>query len=132
MVRHQQKDDAWWCLPGGGIEAGETPEAAAVRELSEECRVAGKVIRETSVITFSPGDQHFTYWINIGSQVPQQGYDPELTTKQTIVDMAWIGLDELAERDRVYLWTAGLLSLPEFSEEVFRWPKDPSDPSVGR
>jgi predicted acetyltransferase/ADP-ribose pyrophosphatase YjhB (NUDIX family) len=32
-------------LPGGGIEPGETPEQAAVRELAEECSLDGTVIR---------------------------------------------------------------------------------------
>jgi predicted acetyltransferase/ADP-ribose pyrophosphatase YjhB (NUDIX family) len=32
-------------LPGGGIEPGETPEEAAVRELAEECSLDGTVVR---------------------------------------------------------------------------------------
>jgi predicted acetyltransferase/ADP-ribose pyrophosphatase YjhB (NUDIX family) len=32
-------------LPGGGIEPGETPERAAVRELAEECSMSGTVVR---------------------------------------------------------------------------------------
>jgi predicted acetyltransferase/8-oxo-dGTP pyrophosphatase MutT (NUDIX family) len=32
-------------LPGGGIEPGETPEEAAVRELAEECSLTGTVVR---------------------------------------------------------------------------------------
>ena len=31
-----------WDFPGGGIEGGETPEHAAVRELAEECDIAAK------------------------------------------------------------------------------------------
>lgn len=34
--RRQQEGKLLWAFPGGGIEAGETPEEAAVREVAEE------------------------------------------------------------------------------------------------
>ncbi|WP_133763988.1 NUDIX hydrolase [Amnibacterium kyonggiense] len=47
----------WWFTPGGGLEAGESPEAAALREAFEETghRVAaleGPVARRSSVFPF--------------------------------------------------------------------------------
>jgi len=26
MMKHKDKDNEWWCLPGGAIEKDETPE----------------------------------------------------------------------------------------------------------
>ncbi len=118
MVKHRHEGEEWWCLPGGRIEVDETPEQAALRELWEECRVHGTVIRPTSITTFSPDDLYYTYLIEIGTQAVSLGSDPELKENQILVDIAWICLNELTERDRVFLWTAGLLTIPEFSKEI--------------
>ncbi len=48
MVKHCFDGEEYFVLPGGGHEIGETPEQAAVRELSEECNVNGDIIRKVS------------------------------------------------------------------------------------
>jgi len=52
MVKHRRGGEEWWCLPGGGIIEGETPEEAVLRELKEECRVDGHLIKRTSVADY--------------------------------------------------------------------------------
>lgn len=129
MVRHRQGDAEWWCLPGGAILVGESPAEAAVRELEEECRVRGEVVRETSVVTYGPDDRHYTFLIDIGDQEPSLGHDPEYAGQgQILADVRWMRLDQLSERDRAFLWTAGLLSVPPFGEMVLGWGDEVSYP----
>ncbi len=122
MVKHRHRGNEWWCLPGGGVEPHETADVAALRELKEECCVVGKILCKTSAYMDDIGVETVTYLVEIGDQEPCLGTDPEFPIEnQIMVDMKCLTLSEIAERDRVYLWAAGLLSIPVFLDQVSSW-----------
>jgi 8-oxo-dGTP diphosphatase len=124
MAQHHQNGETWWCLPGGSVEQGETPAEAALRELREECCVVGVLICETSRWIYLAEDETFTFLVDIGGQIPSLGQDPEVAAgKQALalVDVQWLGLSEIPERDRAFLWAAGLLGVAGFWAEVSAW-----------
>jgi len=131
IVKHQQDGVEWWCLPGGAVETGETPQQAAIRELAEECNVWGRVVRRISLQESMDDDITITYLVDIGDQEPVLGSDPEfLMGDQVLVDLGWRSLDEIPERDRVFLWAAGLVGVDSYIDEVESWGSQISYPSL--
>jgi 8-oxo-dGTP diphosphatase len=43
VKRSVEPKKGWWCLPGGFMELGESPEKAALRELKEETGLWGRI-----------------------------------------------------------------------------------------
>ena len=127
LTKHRKDEAEWWCLPRGGIEDGETPEAAALRELEEECSVDGEIVTEISHIAYPPDSESYTYLIDIGDQEPRLGVDPDMT-EPVLTNIAWLSLKEIPERDRVFLWWSGLIAVPEFLKEIESWGVDISYP----
>lgn len=56
VLFHKQKGDAYWALPGGGIEIGEKSEDTIVREMNEELGYEVEVIQPLWV-----AENFFTY-----------------------------------------------------------------------
>jgi 8-oxo-dGTP pyrophosphatase MutT (NUDIX family) len=87
-----------WCLPKGHVEAGETPEMAAVREIEEETGIRGKILGSLGSID---------YWFSVaGKRVHKlvhhfllEAVGGELTVEndpdQEAVEAAWVPLPEL-------------------------------------
>jgi len=96
--RHDKRGRTLWSLPKGHIEIGETPEAAALREVEEETGIISKITRSLGVIDFwfmADGKRihktvhHFLFSEVSGDLAPQ-------ISEVDVVD--WFPLDEIATR----------------------------------
>ena len=96
--RHDKRGRTLWSLPKGHIEVGETPEAAALREVEEETGIVSKITRSLGVIDFwfmADGKRihktvhHFLFFEIRGDLTPQ-------ISEVDVVD--WFPLDEIATR----------------------------------
>ena len=91
LVKHTYSKG--WTLPGGGVEVGESMEAALRRELKEEVGLLCKDVRVLEVYhnrTISKRDHVVIY--SIESWTEQGGHE---LPKLEIAEIAWFKLNEL-------------------------------------
>lgn len=106
-VNHQTGRVYWW-LPGGGMEDGESPEEAVVREVREETEL-DVVVEELILATTDDTRRHdyhtyHTYLCSAERQAARPGSECESSSVHSILEVAWYPLWEEAT------WE------PEFSE----------------
>ena len=120
----------FYSIPGGGIEEGETPEQAAIRELKEECGLDGTIVRKLAEL-YNHNRTDYAFEVKVpDDQEPVTGYDPEEAGNENppLKEVLWMGLDELSEKDRAFLWSYGLVHIEGFYEEVKSWGDEISYP----
>jgi 8-oxo-dGTP pyrophosphatase MutT (NUDIX family) len=90
-----------WCLPKGHLEGEETAEQAAVREISEETGIDGRVLRHLGSIDywFAGTDRRVHKVVHHYLLEATGGYlttenDPDQEAEQ----VAWVRLDKVASR----------------------------------
>lgn len=94
--------DPWWFTPGGGLEPGETPHEAALREVKEEtgltlASVAGPVYEQEMDFAFEDVQLHqyeqfFVAHVH-AFDVSAEGWSD--LEKRTMLESRWWSLDEL-------------------------------------
>lgn len=92
-----------WILPGGGLNPGESPEEAVLRELLEETGLNGRNPRFLFDSTYSKGISS-TYLVEVDPDAEATlGLDPEDVGQEHIMlqGLAWFPLADVAELPEV-------------------------------
>ena len=98
-----QHEGGKWMLPKGTIEAGETPEAVARREVLEESRIAniqvvGDLGEERYFFFWRTEDTYYDKTVHYYLMEFLGGEDPTPQKEEGFVACAWVTLDEAVAR----------------------------------
>lgn len=106
IERHRAGLD-YFVFPGGGVDQGETPEQAAVREAKEELGVEVRIKQKVAVIHFELSTQVYYLVERVGGEFGS-GTGEEFTDsdpddpEEGIYIPVWMRIEELPHREKVF------------------------------
>ena len=113
LIKHRihKTGRAYWVIPGGGIEAGETEEECVIREMKEETHlevVIDRLLLDEPAHPDSPYQWRKSYLCRPVGGTAAPGYEPEPDAAEFygIVEVRWFDLQEESS------WGAEIFSDP--------------------
>jgi 8-oxo-dGTP diphosphatase len=127
LIERHRAGRHYYVFPGGGMDEGETPEQAAVREMQEETGLHVIIQRKVAQIFFGLSEQVY-YLVDrldgkfgTGTGEEFTDSDPNDPTEGVYVPV-WMSLEELAQYDNVYPADVAALVIDAVKSG---WPEEP-------
>ena len=127
LIERHRAGKHYFVFPGGGVDAGETPEQAAIREMEEETGLRVTVLRKLAEVHFGLSEQVY-YLVDrldgefgTGTGIELTDSDPDDPTEGIYIPI-WMPLEELTRHDNVYPADVSALVL---SAVKAGWPEEP-------
>jgi ADP-ribose pyrophosphatase YjhB (NUDIX family) len=99
LIKHRNHGDgrAYWVVPGGGRENGESEEACVAREMKEETHldvIVERLLFEDGIDDNEAYRSAKTYLCRVAAGEAKPGYEPEIEASQNygIVEVRWFDL----------------------------------------
>ncbi|MGG0668367.1 NUDIX hydrolase [Sporosarcina koreensis] len=99
VIKRCREGEEYYVFPGGGIEDGETPEHATIREAFEELGVQIEVIECLGIVEFN-GEQHYFIAKIVGGEFGTgQGEEYDEIRSHGLYEPIWIQIAALDSLD---------------------------------
>lgn len=127
LIERHRAGLEYFVFPGGGVDEGETPDQAAVREAMEELGVEVVIKQKVAVIHFGQSTQIYFLAEQVGGEFGS-GTGEEYTDsdpndpEEGIYIPVWMPIDELPQHEKVFpVDVAGLV----VSSKLTGWSDEP-------
>jgi 8-oxo-dGTP diphosphatase len=126
IERHRAGLD-YYVFPGGGMNAGETPQQAAIREAMEELGVEVSIKQKVAVIYFDQSTQVYFLAERVSGEfgtgtgeefTAANPYDPQ----EGIYVPVWMPISDLTQQPKVFPADVAKLVL---QSRITGWPQEP-------
>jgi len=100
LMHRFNKGREYWVFPGGGVEKGETPAQAAVREIYEETTIDVTINKLLYQIKWDTGEQNYFYLCEYVSGEPRLHPDSveveEMKGGEQVYEPMWVEISKLS------------------------------------
>lgn len=97
LIHRKKEGRDYWVFPGGGVENGETPEDAAVREVKEELSIDCKVVKLFFSVESYPGGNKDPYFLctTEDNEIELGGPEKQRQSKENWYSPQWVELEKV-------------------------------------
>lgn len=127
LIERLRAGKHYFVFPGGGVDEGETPEQAAVREMEEETGLRVTVQRKLAEIYFGLSEQVYYLVDRLGGEfgtgtgVEFTDSNPDDPTEGIYIPI-WMPLEDLSQHGNIYPVDVAALVLQALKAG---WPEEP-------